>query len=551
MPSWTHRILLDSIDITALTALGATIEESENASHLCDLTYYPASGVQDSDDLNLQHLQIDVDVGTGWETIFLGEVHRHNWDSKTRAYSIRGSNHLQNHFRSLGSNAAVLAALPGAVYSESVFGEPPDDLWEFAQFCMSTIENDVHLDRTEVLVLVDWSAKSTPDHILDGVNIHNQGDFRLDRLDADELINQVIFEYQYRVQRKKIRSHKITWSAWSNSTPIDSWCDWIVGPISGLQFGLANKSMVEGALTGGSWNIPGPIDYSTHRASDAGLCGLGFVWINENPNEYDFQVITASATGYRAFTQSIWEKYTITVNADAAQTLYGAVISERKQAARDVELTEEWPPQNAYPDNTWSVDVIGDSFEDTEQETERLNDLACIYQWASRRIRGAQRSHTLNVRVDLRPDISLADTVSIDSYGLVAKGKIKSIKYTLAAAPYTTLGVAVSRGAGGSTDLWAVPARPSSAPTHPAPAPQQDLLTHVGNWIDADPIPDPDERLGLITNVVGASQDGTNPYEPAFRVEWPEVEEEAVAEVEPSATSTWEIAVDHDTLTIT
>lgn len=543
--------MLNSVDITTFTALGATIEESENASHLCDFVYYPAAGVQDSDDLNLKPLQIDVDVGAGWETIFQGEVHRHTWDQKTRAYSIRGSTHIQQYFRNLGDNAAVLAVLPGAVYSDAVFGEPPDDLWEYAQLCMSTIEKDVHLDRSGALVLIDWAAKGTADHVLNGDDVHHEGDFRLDRLDADELINQVIFEYQYRVQRKKIRTHKITWSAWRNSTPVDSWCDWIVGPISGLQFGLPNKSMVEGALTGGSWNIPESIDYSTHRASDAGLCGLGFVWVNPNPGEYDFQVITASATGYRAFTQSIWEKYTITVNANAAQALYGSVISERKQAAKDVELTEEWPPENAYPEDTWSVDVIGDSYEDAEEETERLNDLACVYQWATWRIRGAQRSHALNIRTDLRPDISLADTVSISSYGLTAKGKVTSIKYTLSAAPYATLGVAVSRGAGGSTDPWTVPARPPSAPTHPAPDPQQDLLTHVGNWNEADPIPDPDERLGLITNVVGAGQDGTNPYEPAFRVEWPEVEEDAIAEVEPAAPSTWEISVNHDTLTIT
>jgi hypothetical protein len=142
----------------------------------------------------------------------------------------------------------------------------------------------------------------------------------------------------------------------------------------------------------------------------------------------------------------------------------------------------------------------------------------------------------------------------VASYGLTAKGKARRIRYVLDAAPYTELGIAISRGNGGTTDTWAVPARPNTAPTHTAPAGSQSYLTYVGAWTGADAAPDPDERLGWVTNVSEAAT-GYNPlaevYDSAFRVEWPEIEDEAAEEVEAGVTATYEVSVPHDTLTIT
>jgi len=548
--NWAHRIKLNDVDVTARTALGATIEEGENASHLADFFYYPASGSQDTDALILQSVQIDVDVGDSddeWVPLYLGYVIRAVWDPPQRRYEIRASNRIQEHFRSLGTTTAVRAALTGSYYSEALFGEPPEDLWEYAQLCMQTIEKDVHIDRTGSLVLVDWAAKVGADHLLDGDDVHNAGAFRFDRPDADELINQVIVQYQYRVQRFKVRAHSISWSAWSNNTDIDSWCDWAIGPLTQYQFFLPNREVVEGPLTGGTWHVPGPISFTGHPESGSNYCGVnGWVWVNE-----DSQSVTyAGSTGYRAFTQSIWETYTLTFSATNAQTLYGETVTENRSAARDVDSDPSWPPDKAVPQDGWSTDAIGDAFEDQDDETARANDLNTIYYYARARIRGAQRAHLLTVRTDLRPDISLADTVQVNVYGLDATGKVRRLRYVLAAAPFCDVTIAISRGNGGTTDEWAVPNRPDTAPTHDAPASSQSLITYVGNWSGADAAPDPDTRLGWITNVFATAADGTNEYIKAFRVEWPEVETEAVDEVEASATGSWEVAVNHDSLSV-
>jgi len=545
--NWAHRILLNAVDVTALTALGATVVENERSSFLADFLYYPDTGSQDTDALTLQTVQIDVDVGSGWETIFSGKVIRGVWSPKDRRYAVRASTRIQEYFRNLGSTTAVLSALTGAYYSEALFGEPPEDLWEYAQLCMQTLEKDVYIDRTGTLTLVDWAAADPADYTLDGTNVHNEGAFAFDRPDADELINQVIVEYQYRVQRFKVRSYSISWSAWSNNTSIDSWCDWAIGELSRYQFYLPNREVVEGPLTGGSWHVPGPINFTGHPESGSNYCGVNdWVWVNNDFNSATY----AASTGYRAFTQSIWETYTLTFNATAAQTLYGDTVTENRSAARDVDSDPSWPPEKAVSQDGWGTDTIGDQYEDQDDETARANDLDTIYYYARARIRGAQRGHLLTVQTDLRPDIDLSATVQVNTYGIDATGKVARLRYVLTAAPRTEVTIAISRGNNGSIDAWSTPSRPDTSPTHDAPASSASLTTYVGNWSGAAAAPDPDTRLGWITNVYGTAADGTNEYTSAFRVQWPEIETEAVEEVEAAATGTFVISVPHDDLTV-
>ena len=176
MSGWSHTITLNSVDITAQTVSGATVDEGENVSHTADIVYYPPSGVQDSDGLLLQTLVIAIAVAGGLSTtIFSGRVIRAEWDQKQRRYAIRASNRIQEYFRALGTEAAVAAALPGSLYSEAIFGEPPDDLWEYAQRRLDTLEQDCHLDRSGSLVLIDWAAKATEDRTLAEGKIHNNG----------------------------------------------------------------------------------------------------------------------------------------------------------------------------------------------------------------------------------------------------------------------------------------------------------------------------------------------------------------------------------------
>lgn len=549
MTDWTHRVILDGTDITERSALGVMVDEGEGASTLCDFVYWPASGVQAPDGLHLNPVVIDVSIsGGGWQTLFTGNVIRPEWDQRSRRYRIRASNRIQAYFKKLGTEAAVRAALPGCVYSEALFGEPRDDLWEYAQKCMETLEQDVHIDRSGALEIIDWAAKGTPDHAITAAEVHNNGAFSIERADADQLINQVLIEYQYRLNRHKVRSHRVSWSAWNNNAGIDSWCEWVIG--SAYQFALPFVSLAESVLLDSSWHAPGGLEFSTHPETGANLCATpGWVWINPDPESGDFAVTFAAATGYRAFGQTITETYVLTVNAAAAQGHYGTVVLDRRTGAKQVDDDPNWPPQVAQPQPGWSVDAIGDSYDDQGDEPIRTDDLQAGYQWAGWRIRGALRATSLRFRTDLRPDITLADTLSVTCFGAtLAAGKVRSLRHVLDAAPYTEVSVAVSRGNGGNTDAWSVPARPDTSPGYAAPPSVTFLNTYVGGFPGV-PAQDPD-WMGWTTNANGLEYGPDEYYDSVFRVEWPEIEQAAVDEFEASQPTTQEIAVPMDSLVL-
>lgn len=554
MPVWSHRIILDGVNVTDRTLLGASAEETENASALCDFVYLPTSGAQDPDGLHLVTVDVDVDVGAGWQAMFSGRVIRAEWEQKSRRYTIRASNRMQEHFRALGTNQAVLAALPGAVYSDALFGEPDDDLWIYAQKCMETIEKDVYIDRSGTLTLVDWAAKGAADEQLDESLVHNHGAFDLARPDADDVINEVIVTYEYRVSRQKVRKHVLTWNAWRNNVSINNWCEYAVGPQTAYHFPLPKLSLVENTMLGGSWDVPAGVRYGVQPASDSNLCGgLLPAWINPEVEGAEVLVTSAGVDGYSAFHQPLRETYTLTISALASQSYYGATVTDAKSGSSDVKRDESWPPQESQPQPTWNIDSIGDSYQDQEDETRRANDLTCGYQWARWRIFGSNRGISLTVNTDLSPHLTQGLTVSISAYGLQAKGKVRRLLHVLDAGdgnPHTQVTIALSRGAGGSDDPFSVPARPDTSDVgYPASADAQSYNTYVGGWLGAAPAPVPDTRLGWITQCDGTKQDpAAEQYGSVFNVEWPEIEDEAAGERLEPVPSIFEISVPQDDL---
>jgi hypothetical protein len=279
-------------------------------------------------------------------------------------------------------------------------------------------------------------------------------------------------------------------------------------------------------------------------------------------------VWAASAVGYIALTGQVTERYALTIRAEAHIAATGETVTLNRSGSLSVPGSE-WPTDapSAATYAGWATDTAGDHYADDADETARTAMLNCAYAWGAARIREGHRANSLTCQTRLRIDLDLSSTVQVSAYG-VASGplKVRRIRHTMM-PPRTELTLAVSRGKGGTSDAWAAPARPDSSdpvtyweahPTDPVdPYPMPDastnLPTHVGKVIGADPEPDPDERIGLITN----SQGGNNyhasgeAYSFHFAVEWPEVEEWASAGVEIDAASTWEIAVAEDSLSIT
>lgn len=582
MSAWSYRVTLDAVDITAQVPHGTTsVEFTENASGLMNCRYNPASGVQDPDGPAFESLTLEVSIGgAAYVLLFSGVVIRATWDPKTRSYALRASTRMQEYFRAIGTHEAVLAALPGSTYSEAVFGDAPDDLWDYAELCMSTTETAWWIDTAGALDSAPWAA-GTADASLTAADVDSEGSFAYQRADAESLTNQVILELDYQVQRKKVRSHTITWVG-----PDTDVCAWWAGEGTYGQWRMPWTTDVEVMGSASSWNIPegvrtdGPVpdgagtvidgddqeensSYTVSWSDDCGFSGDAFLTFRSVGGSWP--VWSASATGYIAFAGQITERYKITVEAAAHIADTGETVTVNRSGSLSVDPTD-WPPD--APDAStylgWDVDSVPDNYEDDEDETERANMLDCGYAWAAARIRGGQRSNDLICRARLRTDVDLSSSISVSAYGVVAGPlKARSILYTMD-PPRTTLTLAVSRGKGGVGDVWTTPPRPDSSDPvsywealESAPYPDvsatTSLQTHVGLLTGADAAPDPDLRTGLVTN----AQKGTNydpnaeEYEFHFAVEWPAVEVQASSGVDLDVASSWAIDVLEDPLSIT
>lgn len=591
MSAWAYRIKLDTVDITARVRHGSTtVDLSENASGLMDCTYRPASGTQDPDGPVFGSLTLELSIGGGgYVVVYAGTVIRATWDPKTKTYALRASTRMQEYFRALGSHAAVLAAITGATYSNAVFGDPPDDLWDYAELCMSTTEKAWWLDTSGALASSNWAAGAAT-ATLTAADVDSEGTFSYERADAETLTNQVVLELDYQVQRKKVRSHTLTWTG-----PDTDVCTWWGGLGDSGHWRMPWTTDVDVMAQADAWHIPlgvrtgGPVpdgvgsvsggdnefdleENASYTISYQDTCfggswtgpGTGDAFLTFRSVGNSWPVWSASAVGYIAFSGQITERYQITVEAAAHIAATGETVTVNRTGAYAVEGSE-WPPEapDASSATGWSADTAGDSYEDDGDETGRSAMLDCGYAWAAARIREGQRSNTLRVRAKLRTDLTLASSVSCSAYGVVAGPlKVRGLRYTMD-PPRLDLDLAVSRGQGGTTDTWATPARPDTSDpvtyweaVEEAAYPTIDattiLPTYVGLLVDSPAAPDPDTRTGLITNCsFGDNYDpGGEEYEFHFACEWPGVESQASAGVDVDAASIWEIAVINDSLAI-
>ncbi len=426
MPSYAYRITLGAEDITARVRLGSeSVDLTDNASGLMECTYRPEDGAQDADGPMFGTLALAVNLTGAWVTLFSGAVIRAAWDPKTRTYALRASTRMQEYFRALGSHEAVLAALPGAIYSNAVFGEPPDDLWDYAELCMSTREYAYWIGTDGTLQSSAWAAKTTPDEILTADDVDSAGAFAYERADAETLTNQVIVEMDYQVQRKKVRTHNMSWEG-----PDGDICTWWAGTGEYGQWRMPWTQDVQVMAEASAWNVPNGVSTDGPVPDGGGTTISGddqevnatytFSWRDCFPNSGDaflifhsidssWPVWAASAVGYIALTGQVTERYALTIRAEAHIAATGETVTINRSGSLPVPGSE-WPPDapTAATYAGWATDTAGDHYADDDDETARAAMLNCAYAWGAARIREGQRANNLTCQTRLRTDLDLS-----------------------------------------------------------------------------------------------------------------------------------------------
>lgn len=551
---WSLHVTLDAVDITDKLIAGPVVESGESQSGLADIQFMP--GVVE--EFRGQTLAISIDTGTGLRTIHSARVITSQADVLTGEYRLQSSTELQEHFRAMADEAAVLAALPGAIYSDAVFGAN-EDRWKWTQDALSTIPAECHLTVAGTLEVTDWTAKATADHILTGADIHNIDANAYEERAGDDQVNSIVIEYGYGYEQWKSREHTYSYDlSYNNPTNQLDWCDWYTA-LGQDAFDLPMVDTVRSAIAGTGWAVSYE-EYKGHP--EAANCG-GSTWdLGAEKSIEEGRVTNATARLFKNFTQPIGEDYTITVQSSASIARYGTVTRTRSYG-RDIPADGDTFNDDSGFQSGWSVDNIGDSYENQDDEVTRLADIQCAIQ-AAAVTEWERHRNWLTVAVDISHEITLADTVELAgvvlrSGTLEAKGKVANVKYLLDKdKPRLELKLAITRGGGGTGDTLTPPASPPIDQVHTAPPSSSQLLNHVGYRIDSPDYGTVGETwTGWIINSKGVfippnvpTEEQTYPVN-EFRVGTVGIEDEAVNELAVTATATYNVAIPDDPFAIT
>jgi len=553
---WSFQIKLNAVDITAEILNQPAITATESGSGLASFTFRPAV----AGDFRGQSVEVLISVGVGALTpVHLGKVTRSTYDIATGNYEIQSSDEIQEHFRQL-TDQEVLDFITDSVYSDAVFGNS-EDRWKYTQDCLSTVPAEVHFDAAGVMQLVDWAAKATPDFVLTGDNIHSIPSNAYVERAADDQVNSVEISYGYGFTRWLSRLHSYAYSfSFGNPAGHTTWCEWYTAAGQD-SFELPLVDPIRSAVLGTGWALlREDYDGNPYFAS----CDNGVI-VYDLTEEHSLEtmiVTVASLDLYKNFAQPIGEDYTLTVQSSASIARYGTVTRTRA-AGRDTPVDGDSFTDAAGYQSGWAADSNGDRFENQDDVPTLNNDIQCSLQSAMTTIWERHRN-TLTFVADINPAITLASTIELSgvvlqSGTLNAKGKVQSLAFNLNRnTPSMQITLAITRGAGGTGDTLAPPARPDTSPQHSAPATNTILNNHVGNRLDSpDYPPNGDTWTGWIINSRGIFTPPDVPTEDQiypggeFRVGTVGVEDEAVNELAATTAATYNVAIPDDPFSIT
>lgn len=566
----THTLSV-SVAAVSITPLGRVeVRATESSARTATVAFLPAAGSYAPEDWIGAAVTIDYvsdPDGTPVNTrIYTGYVDWPVLDETTGVLTLQCSDLLQEYFEALADDAAILAVLTGAKLSDAVFGEREDG-WQRADDALSTIRAEVHYSRTGALTLTDWSAKVTPDYSYTSSDYLHASP-RVTFAQRRELINTITITFDYRFDRFKIREHTFGWRAGPSggSTGWSGFCEWFAS-----SHDLPSTDMIETAAMGTSWPIHGAITYTHLPRRGVYYCNGGPVgWIgvavdDANGNDFAAQeaarkkiAFSAAWAGRKRWAQTITETYTLTVACAGSVALWGNIPGEDsaglETAADDAgwEASEETEIPAGF-----AVDAIGDYVDDQDDRTASANAIECLLQVADHRIAASHRRNYVEWECPLEPAIDLEHTAQITAGRITAKGKVAEIGHVFdvdSGRATTTIRIACARGGGGSSDSLTAPSAPDTSPTYQAPDSSTALINYIGgndnvdDWVDGDH--DGESYVSGNQSII-TTTDSNKQYPQRVHVIGPDIEEEAHANVEASATGAYAVAVPDDTLAVT
>jgi hypothetical protein len=543
------QVVLDGVDISARVTGPVRISHEENASGLCTVEISPTTGALDLADYERKPITIDfVGIGTDGSELytrrrFTGTTSTATHDPDTGVLTIEGTTDLQGFFEALDRDT-IANLLPGSRWSEHIFDERADG-WQYALDRLSTIAAECHLDEWGRFVLVPWARKSAAD-ITYTDSERFDGSLRLDRVALRDLLTRVTINMDFRYARLR---HREIGVMLVEGLPFCTWLDgWGT---------LPSKDMIRSAADSTEWTRTSDI-YFKELPPAGSYCSPLRGW-NGDAEEF---CLSASWKASRRWAQTVTEQYAITVHCPDLEEAVGEIPIEEDYGLEAVYDATDYEQDRAFTgEPTGSVlsgttsdwELAADEVE-TAGRTELEAAEECAIEKGKIEILRRARLNRVSFSPVYRPDVSLNQTVEVDTPYLECTGKVAAISEVIDPASGTleqTIEVALSRH-GGSGLAATTPTAPADQPELPAETPtsrQYYLQYRIGGTAGVPA--DNDAWDGFITNVQPFRRViGANLYQTRFVLRMPEIEEAARDAIEVPAAASFEIEVPQDPLTI-
>ncbi|MFI8479636.1 hypothetical protein ACIGCM_03605 [Pseudomonas sp. NPDC078700] len=532
---WALVLMVDGVDMTAQLTGQVAIDREEGAAGTASFTLHLPSGTVNPDAWRGKTVSIDyISTSSGVTTSvrrFTGRIADPTYSLTLRLLDCQCTDQLQQRVEALTIDQ--VDSLTGGYWSEDVY-EPVEgrSRWDYAQERLASRPVSLECSASGDLRVTSWFASAPAFEFGAGTTVFDS--LSVDLADLSSLVNKIEIEGEYRFPRLRQQNDPLTWII--PGAVSGGFCNWRIDSTE-----LPDIEMITSATEGAGYVLINPT-WGRLPPDSIDPCGTGIAW----NNQYIDLLLSAGWTGARRWTQSITEKYMLTVVADQSVEASGEQISrERVSIEIESERADSWE-SDEYTD--------GDNgHEDIRDEPRRQSALTCMLTQAQTQIYEAHRTTTVSWTdpTSMVMGVDLIHTINLDDQKTKALGKCVRLADSFdfdSGIAMTTISIAVMRGGGTVTDPLIVPAfsvEPQPVPIPPSPYPGG-LPNQIGGKSGVPPY---DEELdGFSGNFSVSDTADPEKYPRRFSLTAPEIEAGRRDELEVPIAATYRVSVPNDLL---
>lgn len=572
---WDLILTLDGNIVPSDQIHGAlTVTRGEGSTSLMDVTLIPEAGIQSASEFIGQTVTLDVITGPESTTrVYTGLVDIPELDIINKKITLRCADRREELIEA--QIGPILSTV--GTYSPVIFNSETLSTSQKLQDRLSTTPHSVDFDAYGILSVTAWQAKATADFTLDDTIVYYR-DPTVELTSRGSIVNTINLTFEYRYERLHHWERNFTWTS-----PVQSNFAFLA-----LQsrYTFAKRSTISSAISAAGWVLKSPISFVDVHPSGwySGIAWITFT-VNtqlkkakdslnndivdsdgnvtyEKTKDSDGNIVNAtelaSTTNYgdvfcegaswtatSRWSQTIVEKYELSVTAPQSIAQFGAIEESMSSAYSDDFNSKEWEDYGTYSDDP--VETGSYFLEASNRRQVSGNAIQVALQIAKTKILSSHRDTRVVIYRDIWPEIGLHHTVALTTTPIQCKGKVFQIVHSFnmgTREAFTKLTIVLSKAQGTATESsLGVPQQPADPYVLPT-----GTIT-LGNHFGIDPDPNVTYDADTWTGMIGNS--GVTSFPVSFVVDVPEVPSSARDERVLGVTTDYDIEIPDDDLTIT